>query len=197
MTTLLILHESYAPIILQWKTKRLKKETGNPNLRSALDTGRSSTDLFEHSILRPIKMLFLSPIVFLISLYMAMIYGYLYLMLTTFPRVFEIQYGFSDNSVGLTYLGMGIGSIIGVIFSGAVSDRLVVALAKRRGGTVKPEFRLPTMIFGALLVPIGLFLYGWTAEEKLHWILPIIGTGFLGAGSVTIFVSIRLLSELD
>ena len=186
---MLFLRESYAYVILQWKTNRLRKETGNPHLRSALDTGRDPKELFKFSIVRPIKMLFLSPIVFLMSLYMATIYGYLYLMFTTFPQVFEVQYGFSNGSVGLTYLGTGIGSFFGLVFCGAVSDRLVATLTKRNGGTVKPEYRLPAMFIGALIVPIGLFLYGWTADQKVHWILPIIGTGFLGAGMFTIFAS--------
>ena len=183
------MHESYAYVILQWKTKRLQKETGNPHLRSALETGRDPKKLLKFSIVRPIKMLFLSPIVFLMSLYMAIIYGYLYLMFTTFPRVFQIQYGFSNGSVGLTYLGTGIGSFFGLVFCGVVSDRLVKTLTKRNGGAAKPEYRLPAMFIGALIVPIGLFLYGWTAEKKVHWVLPIIGTGFLGFGLFTIIVS--------
>lgn len=38
-------------------------------------------------------------------------------------------------------------------------------------------------------MPIGLFWYGWTAENKMHWIAPIIGTGFMGAGIIVTFVS--------
>jgi hypothetical protein len=45
------------------------------------------------------------------------------------------------------------------------------------------------MFFGAFIVPIGLFLYGWSASDKVHWIVPIIGTGFLGAGLFIIVVS--------
>ena len=175
VATMLFMRESYAYVILQRKTNRLRKETGNMHLRSALDTGRDPKELLKFSIVRPIKMLFMSPVVFLMSLYMATIYGYLYLMFTTFPRVFENQYGFSSGSVGLTYLGTGVGSFLGLVFCAAVSDRLVTALTKRNGGTAKPEYRLPTMFIGALMVPIGLFLYGWTAEKKVHYILPIIG----------------------
>ena len=182
------MRETYAYVILKWKTERLRKETSNPHLRSTLDTGRDSKELFKFSIVRPLKMLFLSPIIFLMSLYMAIIYGYLYLLFTTFPRVFETQYGFSNGSVGLTYVGTGVGAFIGVIFCGAVSDRIVATLTKRNSGIVKPEYRLPAMFIGALIIPAGLFLYGWTADKKLHWILPIIGTGFLGAGMFTIIV---------
>lgn len=119
--TFVFMQETYAYVLLQRKTKRLQKETRNPNLRSALDTGKSPRELFSVSIVRPLKMLVLSPIVFLMSLHMAIVYGYLYLLFTTFPRIFEGGYGFSERSVGLTYLGVGIGSFCGLTFMGIVS----------------------------------------------------------------------------
>ncbi|KAF2802402.1 MFS general substrate transporter [Mytilinidion resinicola] len=188
VAAMLFIHESYAYVILKWKTKRLRKETGNQQLRSALHTGNTPGELFKISIVRPLKMLFLSPIVFLMSLYMAIVYGYLYLLFTTYPRVFQGQYGFSNGTVGLAYLGSGIGTFIGLVFCGATLDRLLVYLTKRNGGIAKPEYRLPVMAIGALFIPLALFMYGWTAEKKEHWILPIIGTGFLGIGMFTIFM---------
>ena len=104
------MRESYAYVILERKTKRLRKETGNQEPRSALDTGRLPKELFVFSITRPLKLLFFSPIVFLLSLYVSTLYSYLYLCFTTFPRIFEEQYGFSQQSSGLAYLGIGIGS---------------------------------------------------------------------------------------
>lgn len=145
------------------------------------------------SIIRPTKMLFLSPIVFLLSLYVAVIYGYLYLLFTTMTVVFEQQYHFSQGSVGLAYLGIGIGSMVGLVMLGTTSDRLLEYLSKR-SGTKKPEYRLPPMIPGAFFVPLALFMYGWTAEKHYHWILPIIGTSFLGVGMLICFVS-RLAQE--
>lgn len=188
----IFLRESYAFTILDRKTKRLRKETGNPNLRSALDTGRSAKDLFLFSIVRPTKMLFLSPVVFLLSLYVAIIYGYLYLLFTTMTEVFEDQYGFSQGSVGLAYLGIGVGSIFGLFILGAISDRLLKYLSAKNGVT-KPEYRLPPMIPGTLFIPLALFWYGWTADKQLHWILPIIGTAFLGVGMLLAFVCSCLL----
>ncbi|KAF2658464.1 MFS general substrate transporter [Lophiostoma macrostomum CBS 122681] len=186
--TFVFMQESYAYVILQKKTKRLQKETGNPNLRSALDTGKTPKEQFKVAIVRPLKMLVLSPIVFLMSLHMAIVYGYLYLLFTTFPRIFEGQYGFHEKNIGLTYLGSGIGSFCGLSFMGLASDRILVALTKRNGGVAKPEYRLPAMFIGAVLVPCALFLYGWTAYYKVHWIVPIIGTAMLGAGMFTIFM---------
>ncbi|CAI7666820.1 unnamed protein product [Penicillium manginii] len=187
--SLLTIKESYAPTLLARKTKRLQKETGNKDLRSALDTGRSPKDLFLFSIIRPTKMLFLSPIVFLLSLYVGVIYGYLYLLFTTISSVFEDQYHFSQGSVGLSYLGIGIGSILGLVFLGTTSDRLLKYLTVKNGVS-KPEYRLPPMIPGSLFVPASLFMYGWTAYYKTHWIVPIIGTSFLGIGMLISFMTV-------
>ncbi|KAK1713951.1 fluconazole resistance protein [Colletotrichum lupini] len=182
--------ESYALTLLERKARRLRLQTRNPHLESVLATHRKPKDLFMFSILRPAKMMFLSPIVFCLSVYMAILYGYLYLLFTTFPQVFKQQYGFSQGSAGLAYIGIGVGSVIGLLFSGLVSDRLVLKLSLTNGGHFQPEYRLPPMLMGAILVPIGLFWYGWTADKQLQWMLPIIGTAILGCGIVIVLMSI-------
>ncbi|KAK3687556.1 fluconazole resistance protein [Podospora appendiculata] len=186
----LAMRESYAYVILKQKTKRLQKETGNESLRSALDTGKTPTDLFIFSIVRPIKMLFMSPIVLLLSIYATTVYGYVYIFFTTLPRVFEARYGFSKGATGLSYLGIGIGMVLGLVFAGAVLDRLLLYLTTQKGGNPLPEYRLPVLIVSAFLVPIGLFWYAWTAEFMEPWILPIIGSEFMGAGTIINFMSI-------
>ncbi|KAJ6057629.1 uncharacterized protein N7446_008526 [Penicillium canescens] len=188
-TSIFTIRESYAPTLLARKTKKLQKETGNMNLRSALDSGRTPRDLFLFSIVRPTKMLFLSPIVFLLSLYVGVVYGYLYLLFTTITPVFEETYGFSQGIVGLSYLGIGIGSILGLVILGATSDRLLNYLSAKNG-VRKPEYRLPPMIPGSLFVPASLFMYGWSAYYHTHWIVPIIGTSLLGVGMLVSFMTV-------
>lgn len=67
------MRESYAPAILSQKTKRLRKSTGNLDLISALQSPHSPSTLLKLSIIRPLKMLFMSPIIFLLSLYTAIV----------------------------------------------------------------------------------------------------------------------------
>lgn len=98
-------------------------------------------------------MLVFSPIVLALSTYMAVVYGYLYLLFTTITEVYETRYHFSQGSVGLTYLGIGIGSLFGVVIFGLASDRIVKAKAK--SGEMKAEYRLPPMIPGSFVLPIG------------------------------------------
>ena len=191
IAALILLRETYGPVLLERRAKRLRKETGNNDLRSKLDSGLTKKDFFARSIIRPTKMLLRSPIVGLFSVYMAIVYGYLYLLFTTLSLVFEEQYGFDQGSVGLTFLGIGVGSLLGLAVFGGLSDRLIGYLAKKNGGEIKPEYRLPPLVPGSALIPIGLFWYGWSAEAHVHWIMPIIGTAWVGLGLIATFMCIQ------
>ncbi len=65
--------------------------------------------LVERALVRPLRMLLLSPIVLLIGLYMAIVFGMTYLLFATFPSVFEKTYGWDVSVSGLAYLGLGLG----------------------------------------------------------------------------------------
>lgn len=188
--TAFVMRESYAPVVLRHKVRRLQRETGNMSLISKLDSGLSSREVFLRAIVRPTKMLLLSPIVFLMSLYMAVVYGYLYLLFTTITTLYIREYHFTQGTAGLSYLGIGVGMLLGLFAFGATSDRIVTRLTNKHGGERKPEYRLPPMMIGAALVPIGLFWYGWSAQAKLHYIMPIIGTGLVGCGLLATFMPI-------
>lgn len=208
--------ESYHPVILERKTKRLIKETGNTNLRSRLALNKTPRETFYAAIVRPCNMLLFSPIVLLLSIYTAVVYGYLYLLFTTISGVFMDNYGFSQGkispsvrpspfsfltsslgNVGLSFLGIGVGSIAGLAILGFASDRILQALAKKHGGELKPEYRLPPLFLGAAFLPIGLFWYGWSAHAHIHWIMPIMGTLWVGAGMMCVMVSLHLYRSVQ
>ena len=188
----LFLRESYATIILNRKAARLRKETGNLALRSALASNLNAKDLIWRSVVRPTKMFIFSPVVLLCSLYTGVVYGYLYLLFTTFTDVFQQQYGFSTSLVGLTFLGLGIGSLIGLFFCGIASDRILEAKSEPTpdspSGVMKPEYRLPPLLPGSVFIPAGLFIYGWTAQYRVHYIVPMFGTLLIGIGNMTVFM---------
>ena len=100
--------ETYRVRILEQKAKKLRKDTANQELRSKYNKGESSRHILGKSIVRPMQMLLFSPVVFLLSLYVSVVYGYLYLILTTLTKVFEDNYGFAEGPVGLTFLGLGM-----------------------------------------------------------------------------------------
>ena len=74
----------------------------------------------------------------------------------------------------------GIGLACGSVGCYLLLDRYVNMRAAK--SSAKPEHRLPFLFVGSFVMPAGLFLYGWTAEAKCHWILPILGTWLIGIG---------------
>jgi MFS family permease len=183
-----IWRESYPPVLLNRKAALLRKETGNPNLRSKYDTGLSPRAYFKRGIGRAMKMLVYSPIVLCLSIYNGLSYSYFYLLITTLTPVFEETYHFAPDIVGLSYLGVGVGFMIGVTVFARGSDKIVTSLTRKHQGERKPEYRLPLCMIGANMLPVALFWYGWTAQAKAPWIVPILGTGFLGCGNALLFV---------
>jgi hypothetical protein len=135
-------------------------------------------------------MLLFSPIVTAVCIYTAVAYGTLYLLFTTFTFVFTEQYHFSTGNTGLTFIPLGVGMMSSLGIMGVATDRLIKKKIAR-GEQVKPEDRIPLQIVlpGAICLPVGLFIYGWTVEYNVHWIVPLIGTAINGFGLLVIFVS--------
>lgn len=95
---------AYRVRILQKRVNTLRKETGTPSLRSKYDTGRSKKAVFAKAILRPLHMLVFSPIVWLMGSYVAIVYGPLFLILTTVREVFRDGSGLSLDAVGVVHI---------------------------------------------------------------------------------------------
>ncbi|KAL2283179.1 hypothetical protein FJTKL_10075 [Diaporthe vaccinii] len=187
-----VLRETYPVVLLERKAARLRKETGRSLYRSKLAPDISPRELFKRSIMRPSKMLLCRPIVTVLCTYVALLYGILYLLFATYSFVFKEVYGYSTFAAGLVFLAGGIGTLSGLLYIAKFSDRNLKKRAAA-GKTVTPEDRLPLIITlpGALTFPMGLFLYGWTVEYQVHWIVPMIGTAITGFGSILIFVGIQ------
>lgn len=108
----------------------------------------------------------------------------MYLVLSTFPSVWEDVYNESVGIGGLNYISLGVGFFLGTQICAPINDRIYRRLKARNDGVGRPEFRVPLMIPGAILVPIGLFIYGWTARSDVHWIAPNIGAAIFSAGTI-------------
>lgn len=104
--------------------------------------------------------------------------------------------------MGLCFLGVGIGSFLGVAIFSAVSDKIIKNKAAQidaeapqtgvENKGMKPEYRLPPLPFALLCLPFGLLVYGWTAELRIHWIVPIIGTVFIGIGQLLSYMVLQM-----
>lgn len=189
------MRETYPPILLQRKVDRLRRETGNPHLTSAMADKSSRRGRLARSVRRPLVMLFRSPIVFLFSLFIAVVFSYQFLLFVTIPSVFGGTYGFSVGETGLAYLGIAVGLLMGNAVFGYLADRLLTGKAQLAEGHLKPEYRLPLMIPAAFCIPACFFIYGWTTHYALHWIVPIVATSLLGLGlNMSLVCLCRLIS---
>lgn len=156
--------------------------------QEALDDGARPLDVLRHATVRPMRLLIFSPISTVTALYMVVVYGILNLMISSVSQVFQQSYGWSPAISGLAFLGLGIGSVAGVVFTARFSE----AHIRRRAaadGVRSPGDRLVLLPAGAVIVPAGLFLYGWTAQYHTHWIVPILGEAVAGVGIMMIFMS--------
>lgn len=187
--------ETNHQVLMKRKTAKLQKELSRPELRSCYANPDapvlSKRQILTIGLVRPIKMLFTSAIIFSVSLYIAFAYGCLYLLFNTIPMIFQESYGWSIGITGLVYISLLIGYAIGLGVFSRFSDRTVVRMTAANGGVYEPEMRLPDCIWFALLLPISFFWYGWSADKAVHWIVPIIGLIPFATGIVGIWMPIQ------
>ncbi|KAK6373736.1 hypothetical protein LTS17_008229 [Exophiala oligosperma] len=102
-------------------------------------------------------------------------------LITTIPVYFSAPpYNFGAGQQGLVFLSSCIGNAFGSIFCGYVNDKVSQWSTRRNNGVFEPEMRLPPVIFPAVLVPVGLIMFGVGVNNGIHWIVPVIGVGLVG-----------------
>ncbi|KAH7136439.1 putative MFS multidrug transporter [Dactylonectria macrodidyma] len=182
-------------VLIRRKTERLRRELRRPELRSCyVDPDApvlARRRIILNGLTRPLRLLFGSPIVFAVSLYIAFAYGCLYLLFNTIPLVFQGSYGWSIGITGLVYLSLLIGYMVGLAIFSSLSDKTVVRMTKANGGVYEPEMRLPDCIYFAFLLPVTFFWYGWAADRAVHWIVPVLGLIPFGLGIIGIWLPIQ------
>lgn len=187
----LFVPETYAPLLLHKRARRLSQITGHV-YRSKLDIERgevSVKDAFGAALLRPWILLFVEPIVLLLSIYMAIVYGTLYMLFGAFPIVYQEIRGWNEGVGSLPFLGVMTGMMIAVGCN-MWDNKRYVAVNKEYNGFAPPETRLAPAMVGGIAIPIGLFWFAWTSGPNVHWIVSIIAGAPFGFGMVLVFLSI-------
>ncbi|KAK1847189.1 major facilitator superfamily transporter [Colletotrichum chrysophilum] len=182
--------ETYHSVLLRAKAQRLRKETGDDRYHVPAEHSlpASKTRAVATSIVRPCQFLVFEPMCLCLNIFSAILLGILYLFFLAFPMVFRNQYDLNLWQGGLTFSGIIIGMCLAATTTQLWSK--IRASLLEIHGTSEPEFRLPPAMVGALLIPVGLFWYGWTARPSIHWIVPIIGSSVFGCGTVLEFTGI-------
>ncbi|WWC90732.1 uncharacterized protein L201_005669 [Kwoniella dendrophila CBS 6074] len=186
------LPETYSPYLLRKRADRLSKYTGKI-YRCEQDVKKplNKLKLFENQLKVPWILMFKEPIVLLMSLYLSVIYAILYMQFTSFPLIFTNERKWSPGISGLAFLGITIGSFIGLTYIILYENPKYTRLIHEKGEYLPPEARLPTVLIGSISFPIGLSWFAWTGIPiRIHWIVPIIGTVFIGNGIVLVFLGV-------
>jgi hypothetical protein len=192
LTCALLVPETYAPLLLRKRAAALSKKTGKVyKSKTDHEQGtKSAGSAFKTALTRPWVLLFREPIVLLLSIYMAIIYGTLYMLFGAFPIVYQQGRGWSQGIGGLAFIGVAVGMIAAVIYSIWDNKRYNKAIDASESGIAAPEARLPPALVGSIAMPIGLFWFAWTNSPSIHWIVSIMAGAPFGFGMVLVFLSI-------
>jgi MFS transporter, DHA1 family, multidrug resistance protein len=183
-----LLPETSSANILYRRTRRLRKLTGNDKLicePELIGETMTRSEIVRMILVRPFTLSFFEPICFALNMYIALIYGLLYIWFESFPIVFVEIYGFTLGTQGLAFLGILVGTFVVIppffwYFHKYTEPKF------DENGNLCPEWRLPPAFVGAFCIPICLFWFGWSSGHT-HWIVPIVGTAFFSVGAFLLF----------
>lgn len=183
---IIFVDESYPPVLLVYKARRLRFESGNWALHAHHEEWDVTfKELGNKYLIRPFQLL-ATPICFLVALYASFVYGILYLSLAAFPIVFQEIRGWNQVVGALPFLAYLVGILIGAAIN-LSNQRYYISRFKANNNRAVPEARLPPMMLGSVLFAAGMFVFGWTSPKHIHWIGPIFGAVMMGFGFFTIF----------
>jgi DHA1 family multidrug resistance protein-like MFS transporter len=184
----ILVPESYPPTLLQQRAKKIRFETRNWAIHAKADEMQIDLRSISNKyIIRPFVMLFLEPILTLVTIYMALIYGILYLFFEAYPIAFQEQRGWNEGVGALPFISITIGVLIGAgIIVWTSKTRFARKMAKH--GRVIPEERLIPMILGGFIFPAGMFWFAWTSNPHITWVPQVLAGIPIGAGVLMIFL---------
>lgn len=183
--------ETYGPVVLTKRAKKLRKDTGNSNIVSPLELqSRNLREMLFLTMTRPFRMLLHESIVSLTSLYLALAYAIFYLYFEAYPIIFQGIYGMSAGVGGLMFLPIGVGAVLACFVFIWYDGFLVRAKARNAKWAYIEEYRrLPLACIGGPLYVISLFWVGWTSSPHIHWVVPFLSGIPFGMGYLLIFMA--------
>ncbi|KAJ4297407.1 Synaptic vesicle transporter SVOP [Collariella sp. IMI 366227] len=153
--------ETYAPTILARRAAKLRKQTGdNGHVTEAELDPRPFSARIGVFLIRPFQLLFRELIVFLISLYMSVLYGLLYMFFVAYPIIFEVRKGYSSGITGLMFIPLAVGVVLSAMCSPFVNKHYLKLVAQHNGKPPAEVRLIPMMISCWHLIWVGPALAG-------------------------------------
>lgn len=181
--------ETHHTTILKRRAKKLRKITGDETYRSIAELKeRTLGQIAKDSFLRPFLLLS-ELIIFLITIYMSVVYGLLYMFFFAYPVIYMEGRGWSASKTGIMFIPIGVGVLVSSVCAPWINkDYNRRAQAYRdRGELPPPELRLLPMMVGCWFVPAGLFAYAWSSFTHLSWAGPCFSGFACGFGFLSLY----------
>ncbi|THZ27646.1 MFS general substrate transporter [Aureobasidium pullulans] len=183
-----IVKETYGPTLLRKRAAKKRKETGDPRWWSRFDEKKAFLPLLKVNLSRPFVLMVTEPICIFWDVYVAIVYGTLYLSFVAYPIVFQQQRGWSPGLGGLAFCGIGIGNLLTILLEPACR-RLINSHAKDpETGDIPPEAMVSVICIAAVSLAAGELWFAWTCTPNIHWIVPILAGVPFGAGNAGVFI---------
>jgi hypothetical protein len=102
------------------------------------------------------------------------------------PQLLQSKFEFNAQQLGLLFLGLIIGSVLGEQLGGFMSDMWMNTRARKIGRNPEPEFRLWLSYIGFLLAIAGMVVFLVCTEQATAGkfdVRPVIGTGIAAFGN--------------
>lgn len=122
------------------------------------------------------------------TIYMSIVYAIMYLTFFAFPYSYT-QRGWSRQIASLPFLAMSLGILSSCLLVAIFSTKYYQPRLKARGGKILPEDRLPVVMLGSILLPVGLFWFAWTSSPNITPVPQVISGFFIGAGIMLVFTN--------
>jgi DHA1 family multidrug resistance protein-like MFS transporter len=196
---MLLMPETSTANILLRRAKRLRKITSDTRFQSQSELDQrqlTASAILVAALVKPIEITIKDPAIFFVNMYTALFYGIYYTFFEVFPLIFPSQYGFNLGEIGLAFLSCQVGATIGLSIYCAYLHWYMIP-DNLHHGLRQQEHRLVPAILGSFLIPIGLFIFAWTARASIHWIVPLIGVVIFVVGTFFILQSIFVYLPLS
>lgn len=111
------------------------------------------------------------------------------------PQLFEQKFGLNTEQIGLQFIGVIVGSLLGEQVGGALSDLWMRRRKASLGEQPQPEFRLWLSYIGYIFTVVGVAVFLVTTEKAPagKWtVVPVVGTAIAAIGnqvSTTVLVT--------
>ncbi|KXS14098.1 MFS general substrate transporter [Gonapodya prolifera JEL478] len=128
------------------------------------------------------------PFVLLVTIWICVLFSANTAVVAQISRQYTTVYKFTDRQLGLILLASASGMVLSSLFSGRYSDKMAVRSQERKGSYVS-EDRLRATWVGALVVPVGLILFGVGFQRELPVVVPLVGQFLLAFGTLWIITN--------